>query len=64
MQQRHGVSADDTRRLLADARVLTSVLEAVQRPAERKPWHEYRKIFLTDKRIKRGAEFWRTHSDA
>ena len=64
MKQRHGVSAGDTRRLLADARVLTSVLEAVQRPAERKPWHEYRKIFLTDKRIKRGAEFWRTHSDA
>lgn len=64
MQQRHGVSADDTRRLLADARVLNAVLEAVQRPAERKPWHEYRKIFITDKRIKRGAEFWREHSDA
>ena len=64
MEVRHGVPADETRSLLADARVLDSVLEAVQRPAERKPWHEYRKIFITEKRIRRGAEFWSEHSDA
>ena len=62
MEIRHGVSANETRALLADARVLDSVLEAVQRPAERKPWHEYRKIFITEKRIARGAEFWREHA--
>ena len=61
MVLRHGVSERDTRALLADARVLDSVLEAIQRPAERKPWHEYRKIFLTEKRIARGVEFWRKH---
>ena len=61
MVLRHGVSEQATRALLADARVLDSVLEAIQRPAERKPWHEYRKIFLTEKRIARGVDFWRTH---
>ena len=62
MEEAHGVPADRTRALLADARVLDSVLEAVQRPAERKPWYEYRKIFVTEKRITRGAEFWRKHA--
>ena len=61
MVLRHGVSERDTRALLEDARVLDSVLELIQRPAERKPWHEYRKIFLTGKRIARGADFWRKH---
>ena len=62
MAESHGVPAHETRALLADARVLATVLEAVQRPAERKPWHEYRKIFITEKRIARGAEFWREHA--
>ena len=62
MVEKHGVSASETRALLEDAKVLDSVLEVVQRPAERKPWHEYRKIFLTEKRIARGVEFWREHA--
>ena len=62
MAEVHGVPADETRALLRNARVLDSVLEAVQRPAERKPWHEYRKIFITEKRIERGAKFWREHA--
>ena len=64
MQESHGVPADRTRTLLADARVLDSVLKAISRPAERKPWHEYRKIFITKKRIARGAKFWRAHARA
>ena len=64
LELRLGVPADETRALLADARVLDSVLEAIQRPAERKPWHEYREIFITGKRIARGADFWRDHADS
>ena len=63
MAQKHGVPADETRALLADARVLVPVLDSIRRPAERKPWYEYRKIFLTEKRIARGAAFWREHAD-
>ena len=64
LELRLGVPADETRALLAEARVLDSVLEAIQRPAERKPWHEYREIFLTRKRIERGVDFWRVHADS
>jgi len=60
----HGVPALRTRALLEDARILDSVLDAVRRPAERKPWYEYRKIFITEKRIARGAEFWRRHENS
>ena len=64
MTETHGVPEDQTRALLSDARVLDSVLEAVRRPAERKPWYAYRKIFLTEKRIARGVDFWREHEQS
>jgi membrane-bound lytic murein transglycosylase B len=39
-----------------------SILEAIARPAEKtKPWHEYRKIFVTDKRENQGVAFYREH---
>ena len=64
MEERHGVSADEVRALLEEAEVLDSVLESIQRPAERMSWHKYRKIFIVEKRIANGVEFWREHSDA
>ena len=62
MAEDHGTPPNETRALLMDAKVLDPVLEAIRRPAERKPWHEYRKIFVTGKRIERGVEFWREHA--
>ncbi|MCH9696955.1 MAG: lytic murein transglycosylase B [Gammaproteobacteria bacterium] len=41
-----------------------SIIKAITRPAESKPWHEYRKIFLTRSRIKGGVEFWNKHEQA
>ena len=42
-----------------------SIIKAMSRPAEKvKPWHEYRKIFVSELRIKRGVEFWQQHEDA
>jgi membrane-bound lytic murein transglycosylase B len=39
-----------------------SILDAIARPAEKsKPWKEYRKIFVTPSRIKKGVEFWHNH---
>jgi len=45
--------------LLQDARFKQSIVDAMSRPAEGKPWHEYRPIFITDKRIRKGVKFWR-----
>ncbi len=39
-----------------------SILKAISRPAEKRmPWHKYRKIFLTKKRIAGGVKFWKKH---
>jgi membrane-bound lytic murein transglycosylase B len=39
-----------------------SILDAMSRPAEKvKPWSEYRKIFITPRRISAGVDFFREH---
>jgi membrane-bound lytic murein transglycosylase B len=49
--------------LLQDARFKQSIVDAISRPAEGKPWFDYRPIFITDKRIKGGVKFWREHEE-
>ena len=50
------------RRMLTAAESRPAVIEAMTRPAERvRPWFEYRALFMTDKRIREGAEFYTTH---
>ena len=51
--------------ILDDAQSKESILEAISRPAEKtKEWDEYRAIFLTEKRISAGAQFWRENQTA
>lgn len=47
---------------LAQARHSDSILAAITRPYESKPWYEYRPIFLTDARIAGGVQFWDAHA--
>lgn len=63
MEADHGIPAEETRQILSQAEIRPPILEAMRRPAEKvKPWHEYRQIFLTDKRIREGVVFWDAHS--
>jgi membrane-bound lytic murein transglycosylase B len=54
----YGLQESEVRALLADAEYKQSIIDAISRPAEGKPWHEYRKIFLTNTRIRQGIGFW------
>lgn len=38
------------------------IIDLITRPAEKKPWLEYREIFLTEKRIREGVEFLKANS--
>jgi len=49
--------------MLENARFKQSIVDAISRPAESKPWYKYRPIFITDKRIKGGVEFWRDNEE-
>jgi membrane-bound lytic murein transglycosylase B len=46
---------------LEQAEFKQSIVDAISRPAEAKPWYLYRPIFLTPERIDQGVEFWREH---
>ncbi|MEM6639375.1 MAG: lytic murein transglycosylase B [Pseudomonadota bacterium] len=61
----HGLDRDAILATLADAKPQQSILKAISRPAEKsKPWHEYRAIFVTESRIKRGRAFMVEHQQA
>ena len=39
------------------------IIELMAKPAEKvKPWFQYRALFITDKRIREGAAFWRANA--
>ncbi|GAB4361790.1 MAG: lytic murein transglycosylase B [Methylohalobius sp. ZOD2] len=63
MATEHDFDRTELRSLFTDAAIQQTILDAMDRPAEAKPWHAYRQIFLTDRRIREGAEFWRRHGD-
>lgn len=57
-------SREELERLFAAAERQDSILKAIARPAEKtKPWHEYRQIFVTDKRTRQGLEFMSEHRE-
>lgn len=57
-------SREELLAIFANAEKQQSILDAISRPAEKtKPWYEYRRIFLTDRRESEGIEFFRQHRD-
>jgi membrane-bound lytic murein transglycosylase B len=60
--QEEGFDREELLQLFASAQRQESILEAIARPAEKsKPWYEYREIFLNDKRLEQGVEFYAEH---
>ena len=55
LEAEHGIKPEQAKIWLSKAERLESVLTAISRPAEKtKTWADYRKIFLTEKRIEQG----------
>ncbi len=63
MSSEHGFDADELRQLLTEAQVREDILEAMRRPAEARPWHEYYPIFLTRDRVRGGVRFWQENAE-
>jgi membrane-bound lytic murein transglycosylase B len=62
LAEKDSFSKHALRKLLAKAQVQPAIIEAMDRPAEKaKPWYEYRQLFLTERRIREGADFWYAH---
>lgn len=63
LASRHRLNRDELTVLLAQAQTRQDIIAAITRPAEAKPWFQYRPIFITEARIKGGVEFWNKHQD-
>ena len=62
--QRFGIPAAEIEATLAKAQLREAIIKAMSRPAEAKPWRDYRPIFIQPKRIEDGRAFLATHRDA
>jgi membrane-bound lytic murein transglycosylase B len=63
MVDRHGFSRAGLETLFGQVERSERVLAAISKPAEAKPWHSYRHIFVTPERIRLGVDFWKRHGD-
>src|SRR5215471_14621117 len=65
MVEKHHFSRNELRSLLRNAESKRAIIEIMQRPPEQVlPWYEYRDRLLTDRRIGKGVNFVRQHTDA
>ena len=62
MHSRHDFDKAELTSLFNQTKRRQDILDAISRPAEGKPWHEYRPIFLTRSRINGGVNFWKKHA--
>jgi len=63
MVRKHGYDRAELTRLLEDAQFQEGIIRLITRPAEAKPWYEYRAIMVTPERIEQGVEFWQRNAD-
>ena len=61
MVQEHHFNRRTLNAVFGDVETKQGILKAISRPAEAKPWHAYRKIFVTGARVDGGAKFWRNN---
>jgi len=58
------LDAAELTKLFGQVDIQKKIIDAMDRPAESKPWWEYRKILLTEAHIQGGAEFWKRNRAA
>ncbi len=58
MHRQYQIPVTELESILGQATQQKRVLELISSPAEGKPWHQYRPIFINEKRIEAGVEFW------
>ena len=62
MAQRHTFTERALTQLFKQVRVRQQIITTISRPAESKPWFQYRPIFITPKRISQGIAFHKKHA--
>ena len=61
MQTQHHFTPKETRAILSKAKVDNAILHFFNHPYESKPWHTYKKHFITNNRVKEGKRYMTRH---
>jgi len=64
MVTKHRFSREALNGWFEEVRLRDDIIEAISRPRESLPWHEYRKSFVNDDRIQKGLAFWKANAEA
>ena len=56
-----GFTNEEVNTFLDSAKFNQGVIDAMTKPWEAKPWHQYYPIFLTEKRLNAGLAFWKKY---
>jgi membrane-bound lytic murein transglycosylase B len=65
MADSYGYKKRALRKLLKSAQSQPAIIDAMNKPAEKaKLWYEYRPIFINERRIREGTDFWIAHRQA
>ena len=63
VSKKHGFDKNNLKKLFAKVEFKQSIIDAINRPAESKPWFEYKPIFVTNTRIREGVTFWNNNQE-
>jgi membrane-bound lytic murein transglycosylase B len=64
VSKKHGFEKTNLKKIFAQIEFKQAIIDAITRPAESKPWFEYRPIFVTNTRITEGVKFWNQNQEA
>ena len=64
MVKQHHFNEAELRKLFQAVEFQQQILDAMAKPAEAKPWFQYRNIFMTEARVDGGVQFWRENEAA
>lgn len=64
MVSQHHFNETELRQLFKAVEIQQPILDAMSKPAEAKPWFQYRDIFMTEARIDGGVQFWQNNQAA
>ena len=59
----HHFDAENLKAIFNQAKLSSSVLQAISRPAEALPWYKYRSIFLQSDRVNQGIAFFEKYQE-
>ncbi len=63
MVNKHHFNKNNMRQIFSQVHLRPRIIKTIHSPKEATPWHQYKPIFITQKRIAAGLDFWHKHAD-